>query len=232
MNLKTRFIKSIVGIALIGTLATPFLLASCNKANNEKNKEGEKEKDFADEIIQAYEEIITYLQDNAVPEAPGDDVDFSSSTKNEAMLKYFDDNFNERLLFNSLIFEFSKLMKTFVDIVKNNYILEYGTESAKIKFNNFNLIHTNDSFIAVLDVSNTNNETGETMRFRESYTRILSGTTARSINKYEDETVSIFTTEKTTDGILANPSADTLPVDMKCYDVTTDGLDNPTRKII
>jgi hypothetical protein len=120
MNLRTRFIKSIVGIALAGTLVTPFLLSSCNETNNEKNKGDEKEKDFTDKIIQAYEEMDTYLQDNAVPVAPGNDVDFSTPTKKEDMLKYFDANFDERVLFNSRVFELSETIKMFADAAKND----------------------------------------------------------------------------------------------------------------
>jgi hypothetical protein len=97
MNLKTQFIKTTTTIALIGVLSTPFLLASCDKI---------KEDDLATRVNKTFNIVDKYLHDHAVATAGGADVDFSSSTKKEAMLAYFGTNFTLDMVFNGIVFEY------------------------------------------------------------------------------------------------------------------------------
>jgi hypothetical protein len=137
INLKTRFIKSIVGIALIGTLATPFLLASCAPVIEEP--------DYAKIILQAYEEMDTYLRDRAIPTAEGTNVDFSNTVKNDVgILEYFDDNFDERVWFNSIVFEEYTKLSMIVEAAKNNFV--DADEYTDLKVSRFNFTHSANSF--------------------------------------------------------------------------------------
>jgi hypothetical protein len=209
INLRTQLIKSTIAIALIGTLATPFLLASCN----ETNKEGEKEKNFTDKIIQAYEEMDTYLQNNAVPVASGDDVDFSSSTKKEAMLKYLDDNFDERLLFNSELLYSWRTLKLLVEIAKNDYTIE-DSEIVKIKIYSFDFTHSGDSFILTMDSENTMRDDGYVVRYKQTHSCSRTGLVVTTMDKMADYSANIETLAKVAGGGL---STDIPPINISSH---------------
>jgi hypothetical protein len=204
MNLKAQFIKSTIAIALIGTLSTPFLLSSCNETN----------KDFTDKIIQAYEEIDTYLQNYAVPVAPGDDVDFSSSTKKEAMLKYLDDNFDERLLFNSEILYFWQKLKLLVEIAKNDYTIEDSGIIIKVKFYDFDFTHSGDSFIIAIDSERSAGDGEYTAKQKETHSCSRTGLVVTTMDKTSEYSeTNIKTLAKVAGGGL---STDIPPINISC----------------
>jgi hypothetical protein len=82
-------------IALIGisTLLLPFILSDCSVAVYPKAK-----------METAFNNVEKYLKENSTPTASGD-VDFSSSTSDDAALAYFNANYTIEHFYRSIIFE-------------------------------------------------------------------------------------------------------------------------------